>query len=318
MADQFKLQFPFSVQSQHRIADFAGPAPIPLPGLSASLVTAPDGYAIAVDGFPSSSSAHSFVAQAWLGLTTLMLDTKTPFSASTRVHEGQPIFVTNPQLGPNLQGARHAVNEGEPYVVPSDAALIKFGAGTATFSTTTPIQRVIAALARGMAHPKAEALFADSRFRTAVDLFSAASFEETGTARLLTYSMALEVLPLPMQKHPVALALLEKWGGEVRAEIANLDAASTEVISLESLEQEIIFRKDVSISSRIRHFVRARLTAAGATDAEEMSKMALKAYGSRSRLLHNGSLPQEEIGNAITNFRLVLERLFEATLAESR
>jgi hypothetical protein len=58
--------------------------------------------------------------------------------------------------------------------------------------------------------------------------------------------------------------------------------------------------------------------AASVEQAIVLAQLIIAKEGGRSKLLHNGSLPQEEIGTAITNFRLVLERLFEATLAESK
>jgi hypothetical protein len=314
-APSYKLQFPFSLQSGYRVSDITGPVAIPVPGLTANLTPVSGEYAITVEGFPTASSAESFKAQAWLGLTTLMLDIKAAFSASTDVRHGTPVVVSNPSLPSTMQGPRVMVDEG-PYVAPSGTRLIAFGMGTATVTVSTPVQRVIDSLSRGMTHPRAETLFTNARFRTAVDLFAAAHFEKTGPARLLTYVMALEVLAPSAEKHPVALALLQKWRTELTAAITAVPADSPEGSDLEALEREINFRKEASIRSRIRHLVHTTLSAVGATDAEQMARTALKAYDSRSVLLHDGSLPEQEIGVTIGNLRTILERLFQAYLTQ--
>jgi len=190
-----------------------------------------------------------------------MLDTKAAFSASTEVRAGTPVTVNNPQLGSHLQGERFFVDEGEPYVVPTGAALTWMQGFPPSFSTTASLQRAIAALSRGMTHPRAEPLFGNPRFRTAVDLFAAAGFEASGPARLLTYSMAMEVLAPPVQKRPVALALIERWRADLIAAKNGHTPESPEAQAFDSLERELLVRRGASIRWRIRQFVQATLVA---------------------------------------------------------
>ena len=313
----YRLCFPFSLQPERAIdgmPDVRGSVLIPVPELSATLSPAPGGYAISVEGFPSPVSAQSFVPMAWLGLTTLMLDSKFAFSASTEVLLGKAVIVSNPSLPSHVQGQRTFVDVGSPYVVPSGAALISVGSFPPTVSMTIPLQRAVAALSRGMAHPRADTLFANPRFRTAVDLFAAAGFEDSGPARLLTYSMAMEVLAPPIVKHDVAQTLIARWHEELIAAKSVHPPTSPEAAALESLERELLVRREASIRWRIRQFVQTTLAAVGATDAGLLARTAVHAYDLRSALVHDGSLAGDALGSAIADFRLVLERLFEAHL----
>jgi len=89
---------------------------------------------------------------------------------------------------------------------------------------------------------------------------------------------------------------------------------SIEAAALDSLERELLFRKEASLRFKIREFVLRTLTSAGDPDANELARAAVAAYDLRSALVHEGTLPPDQVGGAIDTFRRVLERLFEAYL----
>jgi hypothetical protein len=311
----YDLCFPFSLQPEYEVSELKDAANIPSSAVSASLAPTAHGYAIMAKGFPSSTSAQAFVPRLWLGLTTMMLETKAAFSASTEVKAASPIEVSNPSLPAHFQGPRVIVHGGEPYIARSDVKPLTFWAGDARFSVGTPAGRVAAAMARGIDHPQASLLFADPRLRTSVDLFAAAGFEASPPARLLTYAIALEVFTPPSDKHPVAQQLIDRWRTELHARRDSFAVGSLEADALDALERELLIRKQASIRWRIRNFVAESLAAAGASDAPEVAKKAVSAYDKRSTLVHEGLLASEVMGPTIETLRGVLERLFTARIA---
>jgi hypothetical protein len=147
-----------------------------------------------------------------------------------------------------------------------------------------------------------------------VDLFAAAGFESSESARLLTYSMALEVLTPPEEKHDIALGFLAKWQRELVAELHAHPEQSGEYAALESLNRELFMRRQASIRGRLRSFVARTLEAAGVNDAAAIAKKTVLAYDRRSMLVHQGALDPDLVGPTIGDLRGVLELLIRARL----
>jgi hypothetical protein len=186
-------------------------------------------------------------------------------------------------------------------------------AGAPTVTVTTAADRAVASIVNGFEAPEAVALFTDQRFRTAVALYAAAHFEESGSAKLLTLSMAVEVLSPVVEKHQVVLDLLDSWKPTLAAAKEASAADADALAGLESLERELMFRRDASIRSRVRSYVMGALE--GSDGAEDAAKMAVRAYDARSRLVHEGTLDPADMGEAIANLQAVLKRVFQRRLA---
>ena len=220
--------------------------------MTVSLDQASNGYALLVDGFPSSGAASRFTARMWTGLTTLMLERGCAFSGSM---DPQP--VTYPEAtgkitaGP-ARGFEGLADGDTPAVFPSDKKVGFLSAGRADLTITIPASQALESVLKGFRADAAEQLFHDERVRTAVDLYSAALFEQSPAARLLTFSMAFEVLAPITRKHEVVQTLISTWLPSVEsAKSANaMDLAA--LAALESLERELLFRREASIRGHPR------------------------------------------------------------------
>src|SRR5207253_678737 len=129
---------------------------------------------------------------------------------------------------------------------------------------------------------------------------------------LLTLSMAAEVLSPVTYKHEAVLGLLDIWKNSIAAAKDEYRTDESALASLDSLERELLFRRENSIRSRIRDFVTSEL---GSDDrAKDFARRAVSAYDARSELLHEGRLDPATQAQAISDFVEVLKEIFRRHL----
>jgi hypothetical protein len=135
---------------------------------------------------------------------------------------------------------------------------------------------------------------ASAKLQTALELYGAHISEASAKTRFLLLVMAIEALTVATPKHPAALALLDKWQVELRAERERLEMAAPEGAALDALERELLFRRDESIRSQVRQLL-ARVAASDPAHLEDLPKRGLRVYDKRSVLVHEGALPASEL-----------------------
>jgi len=206
--------------------------------------------------------------------------------------------------GKPLEGIAHG---DAPSIYPTDKNVAFLHMGTPSVTSSIPADQALASVLKGFQAASAEQVFNDERSRTAVDLYAAALFEQSPAATLLTLSMALEVLAPVSYKHQVVQQLCERWVVEVNAARTAHGSDSVALAALESLERDLLFRRETSIRGRIRDFVNKEL--GGDAHATFQADRAVSAYDARSRLLHDGRLDSVVRGKAIESFKDVLKEI---------
>jgi hypothetical protein len=314
--DKYSLRVPFQVQPGYTFGSTGSPSRTTFDNLSVSLDQAQDGYALRLDGFSSTESALRFTPRIWTGLTTLMMERGSAFSGSMSPrpvayteHMGKPSAGSlakafEASSGKPLEG----VADGDaPSIYETDKNVAFLQMGTPTVTVSVPADQALASLIKGFRTESAQRLFDDERLHTAVDLYAAALFEQSPAARLLTLSMAFEVLAPVTYKHEVIRKLAEQWRNDVAK--ARLVHAKDElaIASLDSFERELLFKQETSISGRIRECVLEEL--GSDAHAKAQAKRALSAYDARSKLLHDGRLDPTVRGKAIEDFTDVLKQI---------
>jgi hypothetical protein len=237
----------------------------------------------------------------------LMLEKGSAFSGSM---DPQPVTYPEPTgkipggLGKGFEG----LADGDaPTIYPSDKNVGFLTTGRPDVRITTPADQALVSVLKGFRTDAAAQLFADERVRTAVDLYSAALFEQSPAARLLTLSMAFEVLAPVTPKHQIVQSLISTWNVSIESAKAANTGDATALAALESLERELLFRRESSIRGRIRDFVIKEL--GGGSRAEQQARRAVSAYDSRSTLLHDGRLDAALLANAIEDFKAPLAEI---------
>ncbi len=303
---KYTLRIPFQVQPGYAFGSTGASSSTTYGGMKVSLNQAQGGYALLVDGFSSSEAAARFTPRVWTGLTKLMLDRGSAFSGSM---DPQP--VTYPQntgtpAGGLVRGFDGLADGEAPTIYPSGKNVGFLTMGQPSVTITIPAEQALKLIVTGFQTESSE-FFLDARFRTAVALYSAALFEESSAARLLTLSMAFEVLAPVTLKHEVVQTLINSWRISVEnAKVAYVgnDAA---LAAVESLERELLFRRESSIRGRIREFVFTEL--GQDSGAKDQARQVVSAYDARSTLLHDGRLEDSVLGKAIEDFRGPLKEI---------
>jgi hypothetical protein len=309
----YTLRVPFKVQPGYAFGSTGVSSEKTFGNLSARLDQAVDGYVVTVTGFPSSQSAEEFLPRVWTGLATLMVERGSAFSGSlspgtvtSKIIWGEPAsgsFFASPS-GNRVDG----IADGDlPTVFPSEKHIRFVSAGQASGTLSLPVPMALDHLVHGFQLPSMSA-FEDERVRTSVDLYSAALFEESEAAKLLTLSMAMEVLAPVSLKHNAVVALIAGWATSIEQAKANAAQDPDAIAAIESFEKEVLWKKETSIRQRIRNFV---VTVLGNdSNARLKGKDALSAYDARSELLHEGHLDRRIQAESVAKFMDVLKSIY--------
>jgi hypothetical protein len=126
--------------------------------------------------------------------------------------------------------------------------------------------------------------------------------------------MALETLTENRSKHQVALELIEKWRETVENQKRSYPSGSEEYEALDALERELLFRREASLRSQIRTLVHDTLSLNGNPHAMQWASRAVKVYDSRSRLVHEGKLPRNELLTAEREAKEIVVAVLKAKL----
>lgn len=277
-------------------------------------------YTLVIDGFTSEEQAKQFLINSWSGLTWVLLNCGL---ASKWKAEPQNItYSKDPAQGAkNLSKSFNMEIEGEVdgLIDGSRIAIFKtksnfktITGGNVNIISGTNSKRFFEFFFKGMESTKPRDGYGHKKLGIALELYSAFFSEATPNARFLTLVMVLESLAESEKRPKAVIDTLENFGYQIEEIEKNYSDDSIEKVSFESLKRELVFRKEDSIRKQIRSLVFNTLSINGDSDALEMSKQALKVYDKRSTLVHEGSIPSDELGNVSADARNIVERVLRA------
>lgn len=154
------------------------------------------------------------------------------------------------------------------------------------------------------------------KLRTALELYAAHFTEKQVRVRFLLLVIAMESLAESTTKHDIAIDTLKKWKAELKEKMQQFETCTEEYKNLDSLYRELGFRSEDSIRSQIRKLY-ANLFGVNADESESLQKRALKVYDKRSKLVHDGFLPVEELCLLEVEARELLEKVFICDISSS-
>ena len=263
-------------------------------------------YICKIKGFTSEFAAKKYLKRFWVGLAWVMLNHDLAFSISLdfdKVAYTEDSKLAAESLNKNfalkIEKVDGFINEGCPAVYPSDKIIKVLGA-SADFAILTPIEKVYPTLMKGTNEFNFSDIFDNSKLRTALDLYNSYFYEYSLKAKFLTLIMALEVLTNSTSKSKRVLHVIEKWKGEIEHEKSKLDKNNKDFEAFEALERELLFRQENSLRSRIRELVYESLNDTNNPDAEKYARKAVKLYDQRSQLVHEGTLPNKILKDALS------------------
>jgi hypothetical protein len=290
----YRLQFPFQLQSS--IDGIDVPVFFQIGRLLARLFSRSRYVVLELSGFNTSEEASAHIPIVWAALRWLLID-----RGINATFEIQPNNIVNDI----------AASDGSPLVFREDQN-IRFLSGSGTGKTITPLPRFLPPLTDALSRPGTDKLIENSRFRLATDLYSAYYLKNSPSSRLITLGMTLEVLADPTNKHPVALEVIDRWKADIdqcKLAVANDQEA---VASLESLDRELLVRKQVSIRSRIRSTANRLASHLSADEQQNLTENAVSTYDARSSLVHKGRLENNNIHELVEKGQRTVSLLLRA------
>lgn len=304
--ERYTLQIPFQLASMHELNPAKVNA-IAHGDLGLEIVENEGMQLLRVIGFKTADQAEAFLARIRGALLRLIVVKKLSLRMATGVQKVQlskePIDVRSNPNFPGLfdkVGWTHLdgfVDSSPVVVIPEHLRIMESGAGSVSLKVGIPTTSFLEHLAEGLSLPQAEQIASDERLSLSIDLYAASLWETNQRARVISLATSLEAL---VQPQPVGQAAFEQINHLLKAfdSARNYTNENDEQRrALDSMRSRLSGLKEESISESLR-----RLAASHATDIGEAVDSARRnmnaAYGVRSRLLHEGHAPTDEIASA--------------------
>jgi len=312
------LRFPFRLAPGQEFSKLDQPYDAECLGLSLRLGSQSGLYFFSVSNFPDEEAGKLFIPKLWAGLMWALLHqgvspiaeltpqnikyTEDPIAAAENISRSLALKVD--KLDGIIDGANPVVYESHKIVKVMTFPNVTLRQGFAPDKTVAFVHEALS-----LPHPAS--VVSDTKLKVALDLYNAFFREASTNARFLTLNMVLEALAPSKLKHQSALDAINSWVAEIKQLQKAAAPESEEWRAYESLIREVGFRKEKSIRSSIRSLVHSTLSPTD-PEAESLSREAVRLYDMRSRLVHDGYVPGENLGQAVTRIREISFRVLKA------
>jgi hypothetical protein len=277
-------------------------------------------YILTFSGFPTAEAAKEYLNSMRAGLIWVLLQTGLAVDA---VFEPQQVTYTDDpmqaasnlsqSLNVEIEGPVDALLDGQrPAIYASEKRVRVLVGHPPSVILSTPVEVVLKHFSEGLRIKDSTRVVGNQKLLTAFDLYAAYFTETSLNARFLTLIMALETLATGVERTRLVLDLLEKWRKEAESILLTIAPDSDDAASLQGMSRELLFRREDSIRRQMRNLVLTILTESGDTDALEAAKQAVRLYDLRSTLVHEGTIPEQELSQSLTAAKNLVERVLRA------
>lgn len=314
----YRLQFPF--QAQSAISGIDNPVIFSIDQIQARLFPRGRYTVLELSGFRTAEEASAHIPIVWAALRWVLID--RGINVTFELQPNDIVWAEDPnEAAKNLSNSFNLPNRGPVHGIASSDGLplvfgddqnIRFLSFSGTVEITTPLHLFKVPLTDALSRFGTEKLIENSRFRIATDLYSAYYLENSPSSRLIILGMALEVLADPSKKHEAALQLIDRWKADIQRQKLAMATDHEAVASLESLERELLVRKQVSIRSRIRHTANRLAPHLSADEQHELAHNAVATYDARSSLVHKGRLEEKDVHEFVEKGQKTVSLLLKA------
>ena len=309
----YTLRFPFRLASGQEIINLEQPYEVEHTGIYLQLRAASGMYYFLAELFPDEQAGKAFIPKLWAGLMWALLNrglapAVNPSPQNIRYFDNPQAVAKN--LGLKAQKIDSILNDSCPAVYETDKSVSMIFGHQARLTQGFNPENIVSFIKEALSLPHPENILSDKKLKVALDLYNAFFWESSVNARFLTLNMALEALAPQEFKHQYAIDAITRWIAEIEQLILSVDPDSEEFFAYESLKREIGFRKEQSIRSSIRNLVGSTLKGTD-PEAEVLARRAVHLYDIRSRLVHDGHVPGEDLGQNINELRDIAFRVLK-------
>jgi hypothetical protein len=300
----YMLRFPF--KPLHWVTGLDIAYTFVVDNLQCSLSAEQPYLVIRVQPFSSEQEALAFIPRLWGALAWISVELRTGFIA--KMQPDSVTYVDDPLVAarnleksldiPDTGPVHGTVNGHMPAAIPLEKNIRAWKLGEITATVTYPINKYAPSFSRALDRSSIASLYNDEKLRTAIELLSDSQRESSLRSKFLTCITALEVLANPVLKHEVAQRLLSQLNDMIQEQMSIYQSDTNEHHALESLQRELIFRREASLRSSIRKLVLDGLTDLTENDRVARSREAVWAYDFRGSLVHDGIAANAELHRA--------------------
>lgn len=199
---------------------------------------------------------------------------------------------------PNTGPVHGIVNGNLPSVIPLGKTIRTLKAGELTAAVTSSAEMYAPAFVSALSLSKGEIIYNNERLHTAIDLLCDIQREISLRSKFLTCVIALEVLSTRLKKHATVQQLLDELDSKVKAQIGDCDSKSDEYEALESLQRELVYKREASLRSSMRRLMLDGLSDLPENELRARAKEVVWAYDIRGSLVHDGVVPETKLHKA--------------------
>lgn len=257
-----------------------------------------------VTDFKTPDEAAAFFPRLRGALLYLTVKTKLSLRSTSATQKVQlkdpPVDVRgNPNFGDVLESKGWTFVDGyvDPspvVVIPEHLRIVEMGGGGASFIIGMPIRSFLEHLTEGLALPQPHQVAADERLALAVNLYAAALWETSPRAQVVSLATCLETVARPERVSPVALDQIDQLLGIFDSTRKRSAEDEEERRGLDRMRSRLLGLKEESISENLRKLAAAHANAI-AEPIEDARRNMVFAYGVRSKLVHDGYAPKDDI-----------------------
>ncbi|MBG56786.1 MAG: hypothetical protein CMK46_00675 [Porticoccus sp.] len=311
----YKIRFPFRLAPGQDLTECNEKKMVG--SLSISIGKESGFHCLHIEGFETQKQAVRFYEKIDIGFKYITLNTGLSFLS---VGELQKVnYAENPHearkslsksLNITIEEPVDALIDGaRPAIYLTEKSIRKITAGSITTTESCLSENFLELFAKSAMFETPDAIRNDGKLLSALDLYSGHFLETTPRAKFLTLVMAIETIVIPTPRTDNVLALINRWKKEAEEELKALDSNSDEYFSLESLRNELLFRRDDSIRRRIKNYIFNLVRSNKDDDAEQVSADAVRVYDFRSRLVHGGRVNEIELSENLSVAKKVVENV---------
>lgn len=300
----FELRFPY--KPLHWVTGLDADYEFEVDGLQGLIRAEKPFLVVKLRSFSAEQEALDFIPRIWDALARLAVERGSGFVADMTTDN--VTYAADPDKAaenlsksfgvPNTGPVHGIVNGNLPSVIPLGKTIRTLKAGELTATVTSSAEMYAPAFVSALSQSKGGAIYNDERLHTAIDLLCDIQREVSLRSKFLTCVIALEVLSTRLRKHAVVQELLDELDVKVKRKIKDYDSKSDEYHALESLQRELLYRREASLRSSIRRLVLDGLSDLPDNELQARIKDVVWAYDIRGSLVHDGVVPENDLHNA--------------------
>ncbi len=285
-------------------------------------------YTASLGPYPSTDAAEQGLAQLRAAVLWCAIEFGTGIRYS--VQTGEVNLFDEPIKIPAVQPMAHIgkvtgwectdgnYDAAEAIVRPDHKRLVRFESGRASLTAGIAIDRFVAKAEEALSFDRLSKVAGDDKLRLAIEVAMSHRFEASDNAQFITLITSLEALLPDLPVSPAASVAIVEAAQVIRDKRDTLPRESPEWSELDRLLGRVGKLNVDSIGAGLRSFVNAALARhPDLGDSQAISKQVRDAYNTRSRLLHDGHVPQEQLNAGLVFLRDFVPRLLRSLFMEA-